>query len=104
MTEKTTDPHMLTVVGFESIKERGLEDRRLVSRQVDAERLSEQVTLFLQSLETVLGNQPDQLGKYTLDAISVTAEVSAKGTVGLLGTGAELAGKGGLTFTFKRGT
>ena len=38
------------------------------------------------------------------ETVSVTAEVSAKGKVSLLGSGGELGGKGGITFTFKRST
>src|SRR5713101_2499569 len=104
MTENSASQDVLTVVGYEDIEERGLAERRLVRREVDADQLGARVTAFLGSLRKVLGQQPDEIGPYKLDTISVTAEVSAKGAVGLLGTGTELAGKGGGSFSFKRTT
>jgi hypothetical protein len=37
-----------------------------------------------------------------MDSITVSAEITAEGSVGLLGTGGKLSGKGALTFTFTR--
>jgi hypothetical protein len=45
---------------------------------------------------------PDVLGAYAVESIELSAEVSATGTVSLLGTGGEVSGSGGLTISLKR--
>ena len=49
---------------------------------------------------SVLDGVPAAMGDYRLEQVQISAEVSAKGQLSLLGTGGELAGKSGLTFTF----
>jgi hypothetical protein len=43
-----------------------------------------------------------QLGSFKFTEFMMTAEISAKGRLVLLGAGGEVAGKGGLTFKFTR--
>ncbi|MBC7927820.1 MAG: hypothetical protein H7039_19415 [Bryobacteraceae bacterium] len=69
---------------------------------VPKQDLSANVKTFLGGLQDVFSNPPEQGGNFTIDSITVTAEVSAKGTLNLLGTGGEIGGKGGITFVFKR--
>jgi hypothetical protein len=69
---------------------------------VSAEDLRNRVSSFLDSMGDVVAKLPGGFGDFTMDTVTLTAEVSAKGQVSLLGTGAEVAGKGGITFTFRR--
>jgi hypothetical protein len=50
----------------------------------------------------VIGVVPDAMGAFRVDEITFTAEVSAKGSVNLLGTGGEIAGGGGVTVKLAR--
>src|SRR5438067_8039724 len=104
MAKKTqANNETLSVVGPIETEDRGMLQRQLVRAQVDVKELRERIHAFLHAMESALGDISQQFGDYKLDTISVSAEVSAKGQISLLGTGGELAGKGGLNFTFKRG-
>jgi hypothetical protein len=69
---------------------------------VPVEEFRQRVNDFLDSIRHIITDLPDNWGRYELDEITVSAEISAKGHVSLLGSGGELAGKAGLTFTFTR--
>lgn len=71
--------------------------------EIPVEALRSRVAEFLDSMREVLGQVPATIGEFHLDQVQISAEVSAKGHISLLGAGGELAGKGGLTFTFRRG-
>lgn len=60
------------------------------------------VETFMAAMGEVIGGVAAKAGDYSLEEVTVSVEVSAKGKLSLLGTGGELAGKGGLTFTFKK--
>ena len=64
--------------------------------------LGEQVTRFLGVLEDVLSVASAEVGDYSLEDITVSAEVSATGRLSILGTGGEIGGNGGFSFTFKK--
>lgn len=66
------------------------------------EDLSENVNQFLQKMGKVLEKSPDILGKYGLAEFEVSAEINAKGSIALLGTGGEAGAKSGLKFVFRR--
>jgi hypothetical protein len=73
-------------------------------RELKVEVLAENVNLFLSQIEGVLEKAPDEVagGKFQFTEFTVSAEISAKGGLVLMGTGVEAAGKGGLTFKFVR--
>lgn len=120
MTKSDAQPHtdQTDLGASDSVRVLGLEDsdvsrpdRSLLHRAEDlrygrtdipVDVLRQRVTDFLHNLRDVLGQAPATVGDFDLDQIQVSAEVSAKGHISLLGAGGELAGKGGLTFTFKR--
>ncbi|GAA2632989.1 Pepco domain-containing protein [Paractinoplanes durhamensis] len=77
------------------------DDLRLGWGEVPVDKLRQRVGEFLTSMRAVLADVPAGIGEYRLDQVQISAEVSAKGQISLLGTGGELAGKAGLTFTFK---
>ena len=93
---------VVSVLGYEEVPERGLFERRVVRDVIDAEKLGDEARAFMAAMEKVIAKLSERVGNYDLDTISVTAEVSAKGRLSLLGSGGEVGGKGGLTFTFKR--
>jgi hypothetical protein len=78
------------------------EEWRLGRAEVPVDVFQARVTKFLESMRGVIADVPAAFGKYQLDQVTISAEVSAKGQISLLGSGGELAGKSGLTFTFTR--
>jgi|SRR5689334_4341139 len=103
-------PQTISILGLED-SEPGRPDRwtlkrpddwRLGRAEVPLETFRQRVTGFVDSMREVITGIPEAFGKYQLDQVTVSAEVSAKGQVSLLGSGGELAGKSGLTFTFTR--
>lgn len=77
------------------------DDLRLGWGEVPVDKLRNRVETFLANMYEVLADLPATMGDYHLEQVQISVEVSAKGQVSLLGTGGELAGKSGLTFTFK---
>ena len=75
---------------------------RTARAQVPVDRLRAEVEAFVATIGKAIEAVPDTLSGFALDSIQITAEVSAKGSVSLLGTGGEVAGKGGITFTLTR--
>ena len=77
------------------------DELRLGWGEVPADLLKDRVERFVATIRDVLDGVQGVVGNYRLEQVQVSAEVSAKGQVSLLGTGGELAGKSGFTFTFK---
>jgi hypothetical protein len=108
MAEQSKDSFEIIVrKGADEERERGdfiqLSDYLYAKKAtVPADQLAENVKTFLAGLQGVLSDPPDTTGSFKVDSITVTAEISAKGTLNILGTGGELAGKGGVQFVFKR--
>jgi hypothetical protein len=71
-------------------------------KELNVEILGKNVNLFLTQIEDVLENAPNEVGTFKLTELTVSAEISAKGQLVLVGTGAEAAAKGGLTLKFER--
>jgi hypothetical protein len=78
------------------------ETRGLGRREVKVDELSVNVNLFLDQLGSILERTPDKLGKFQFTEFEIHAEVSAKGTLAILGTGSEAGVTGGLKFVFHR--
>jgi hypothetical protein len=74
----------------------------LPHKEVSVSALREQVTRFLGALEDVLSVASAKVRDYSLEDITVSAEVSATGRLSILGTGGEIGGNGGFSFTFKK--
>jgi len=106
--QEETDPadRELTILGIEDDDTRSLwwrpQDVRFGRATVSAAELAQRVETFVETMRTVLARLPEMVGQYEVDQITVAAEVSAKGRLSLLGSGGELGGKGGLTFTFRK--
>lgn len=103
------EPTVISVFGREDAE--GRADRSLFKRgddfrygrgEIPAELLRDRVLTFMAAIREIVADIPAQAGAYNLEEVQVAVEVSAKGQLSLLGTGGELAGKGGLTFTFRK--
>ena len=53
-------------------------------------------------MQMLIDEGPATKSGFDLDAIEIHANISAKGTISLLGTGGELGGGGGIKFILKR--
>jgi len=73
-------------------------------REISVEDLAENVNLFLSQIERILQRAPDIVGHFEFAEFEVAAEVSANGSLSLLGTGVEVGATGGLTFRFRKNT
>ena len=71
-------------------------------REIQVDVLGKNINLFVTQIVSILDKAPDQIDKFRLTQIAVSAEISAKGSLVLLGTGVESEAKGGLTFVFTR--
>lgn len=78
--------------------------RRRGATALNIEDLSVNVNVFIEQMREVLEKTPEKLGRFQLMEFEVHAEVSAKGSLNLLGTGGEAGAAGGLKFVFKRAT
>lgn len=89
------DDTIWVITGEPATRSRGM-------RELKIEELSVNVNLFLDQMNDVLAKSPEKLGKFQFVEFEVHAEVSAKGTLALLGTGGEAGATGGIKFVFRR--
>lgn len=81
---------------------RRLEEWRAARTEIPAEELRARLDAFVTTMQGLIASLPQRAGEFRLNEVTFIAEVSAKGTVSLLGSGGELAGQAGITFTFTR--
>ncbi|AXE87038.1 hypothetical protein [Streptomyces sp. Go-475] len=112
MPEPTPDTaKTISVLGLEDTDQgrtdrltlRRLEEWRAARTEIPAEELRARLADFVTSMQDVIASLPERAGEFRLNEVTFSAEVSAKGTVSLLGSGGELSGRAGITFTFTRG-
>lgn len=72
------------------------------TKQLKIEELSVNVNLFLEQIGNILEQTPEKLGRFHLDEFEVHAEVTAQGTLAVLGTGIQAGAAGELRFVFRR--
>jgi len=82
---------------------RRLEEWRAARTEIPAQELQSRLGEFVTTMRDVIASLPQKAGEFQLNEVTFSAEVSAKGTVSLLGSGGELAGTAGITFMFTRG-
>ena len=92
------DKNTIWVVTSEPITTRG--GGRLKQQNID--ELSVNVNLFLEQMGDVLEKSPEEIGKFHFEEFEVHAEVTAQGTIAVLGTGLQAGATGGLRFVFRR--
>jgi hypothetical protein len=97
---------VVRVLGLEDGDDRAMFKRpqewRVGRTEIPVDVFRQRVTGFLDSMRSVIAELPEACGGYQLDQVTVSAEVSARGQISLLGTGGEVAGTSSLTFTFTR--
>jgi hypothetical protein len=100
---QTDSDQTISIVNYEEYEvERGVLDKVSVRNLVDVKSLEQEIKKFLNAMQTILLNVSQSVGDFSMETVSVSVEVNAKGQVSLLGSGGEIGGKGGLVFTFKR--
>jgi hypothetical protein len=99
---QTDSDQTISIVSYEEYEiERGILDKALVRNLVDVKSVEQEIKKFLNAMQTILSNVSQSVGDFSMETISVSVEVNAKGQVSLFGSGGEIGGKGGLVFTFK---
>lgn len=108
-TPETTPDGTIRVLGLEDTDQgrpdrsfRRLDEWRTARADIPAEQLQAHLGDFVATMRGVIASLPRKAGEFQLNEVTFSAEVSAKGTVSLLGSGGELAGQAGITFTFTR--
>lgn len=71
-------------------------------KQLRVEELSVNINLFLEQMNGVLEQTPEQVGKFQFAEFELHAEITAKGAIAILGTSGEAGIAGGLKFVFRR--
>jgi hypothetical protein len=106
MTEKNQDRNKIVIItteeeieGMRSVS--GMLTRKL---EVDADRLADNINIFLVQMGEVMAKTPDAVGKFQLAEVEVSAEITGKGQVVLWGVGGEVGAGGGIKFVFKKGS
>jgi len=80
------------------------DEARVGRRRVPTEQLQGNIEGFVRAMGRAIEGVPSVISGFSIDSIELTAEVSATGSVSLLGTGGEVSGTGGITFKLTRKT
>ncbi|WP_051877125.1 hypothetical protein [Streptomyces natalensis] len=102
-----TAEDVISIMGLVTGEERGFmrwrRDEVEFSRDdVTVGNFRQRVDQFTQVMTEVLASIPLAPSGYQLSEVTVATEISAKGTISVLGCGGEIGGSGGLTFKFVR--
>ena len=73
------------------------------TKNISVQDLSTNINMFVEQVNIILSTTPEKVGGFRLDEIEIHAEITAKGSLAILGTGGEVGGSGGLRFVFRRG-
>jgi hypothetical protein len=71
-------------------------------KQLKVEELTLNVNLFIEQMGSILEKTPEKVGKFQFDEFEVSAEITGKGSLAILGTGGEIGVTGGFRFVFRR--
>jgi hypothetical protein len=72
------------------------------AKQLKVEELALNINLFIEQIGNILEKTPDKVGNFHFDEFEVSAEITEKGSLAILGTGGEVGATGGLKFVFRR--
>jgi len=82
---------------------RGFTDRvELVTNTLDIDRLKQNFTKFVSSLQSMIDTEMEQNSPFQLNEIQFSAEITASGEFKLLGTGVGVQGSSSITFVLQR--
>ncbi len=99
MTETENDTILVSTALAPAGKTRGGAGR---IKELKVEELAASINRFLSQMEAALAHTPQSVGDFQFDEFEVYADISAKGQLMLLGTGAEAGATGGLRFVFRK--
>ena len=71
-------------------------------KQIKVEELALNVNVFIEQMGSILEKTPEKVGNFHFDEFEVSAEITGKGSLAILGTGGEVGATGGLRFVFRR--
>ncbi len=81
-------------------------ERNLVLRQdvikIKSDSLAGNIKQFLSQIGEVFRSATQEFDGFSVETITINAEINAKGGLTLLGLGGELGSKGGISFTLKK--
>ena len=83
-------------------QQRTQQDRAEKQTEIAVETVKKNMTRFLEDVAEVLDAGAEVKAALVVKRVEVTAQVSAKGELSLLGSGASVQGSMGLKFTFER--
>lgn len=73
-----------------------------VVNTVSVSALKENMQVFFNQLQEIIGPGKEKIGAFDLSQIEVTAQITGDGKVCLLGSGAKIEVQGGIKFILKR--
>lgn len=98
-TEATNDEEILVVTSDPA----AIGTRGGGPQPLKIDELVVNVNVFVQQMGKVLESTPEKLGKFDFNEFEIHAEITADGTLALLGSGVHAGAGGGLRFVFRRG-
>jgi hypothetical protein len=87
--------------GTKGIFSRG--DRDVALREISVQTVQRNLESTIAKLRQAFSGLQGAGGDLPLKSVEVSFEISASGTITILGTGVETSGTGGITLTFERG-
>lgn len=94
-TEHASTEGTIDVVTSSSVRGRNI-------RPIPIIEVTQNIRIFIQQIDSMLSNTPSEIGGFQFDEFEVFAEITAKGTLAILGTGGEAGASGGVKFVFRR--
>jgi hypothetical protein len=76
--------------------------RDSIAKRIKVEELAINTKIFLEKISKMMENAPIYIGEFKFSEFEINAEVNAKGSLMLLGTGGEAGTKCGIKFVFRR--
>jgi hypothetical protein len=77
-------------------------DERREAVAIKVEDLQQNVSQFLNKIEIVIQQCPENVGGFGLETIEIHAEINGEGQIGLLGTGVNIGAKAGIKFVLSK--
>jgi hypothetical protein len=98
-TQKTANNDEIAVITSDPYAA-GTRGSGVQSLKVD--ELAVNVNVFVQQMGRILESTPEKVGQFHFEEFEINAEISADGTIAVLGSGVHAGAKGGLRFVFRR--
>ncbi|MGD8372617.1 MAG: hypothetical protein PVF76_16460 [Syntrophobacterales bacterium] len=85
-------------------RERGLGDRLTqgVISAISVSELKKNVESFFAQLKEILDTGVERIGRFEVDQVEISAQITGEGKVCLMGSGVQLGAEGGIKFVLKR--